>query len=64
MAEEISQSLETKATLAEVEDDVNPWSVTSSSDKGVDYDKLVSTLMVFILPWGHFKRGLICPNFF
>ncbi len=44
MSEEVCQSLETKATLTEGEDDVNPWSVTSSSDKGVDYDKLVSKI--------------------
>jgi len=42
MAEEVQQKFETLSTSDQVEDDVNPWSVTSSSDKGVDYDKLVS----------------------
>ena len=33
-------------TAAPEEDIVNPWSVQSSSAKGVDYDKLISTLNV------------------
>ncbi|CAF0728166.1 unnamed protein product [Adineta steineri] len=30
-----------KKTTEEVEDIVDPWNVTSSSDKGIDYDKLI-----------------------
>ena len=30
------------ATSAETEDIVDPWNVESSSDSGVDYDKLIS----------------------
>lgn len=34
------------------EDDVvDPWTVTSTSDSGVDYDKLISKLLTFLL-WG------------
>jgi len=45
---EVSNRLEDLTVSDDAEDDVNPWSVTSSSDKGVDYDKLVSTKMFLI----------------
>ena len=32
----------------EQEDVVDPWNVKSSSDKGVDYDKLISKIFMFI----------------
>lgn len=31
------------------EDVVNPWNVTSASEKGVDYDKLISEFIFFVL---------------
>lgn len=40
MAEELS---DVKLTDAGVDDDVvDPWNVTSKSDTGIDYDKLIS----------------------
>ena len=33
-----------ETTQEDGEDEVNPWTVTSSSAKGVDYDKLISEL--------------------
>ena len=33
----------------EADDVVNPWEVQSSSNQGVDYDKLISTLLQFFL---------------
>lgn len=40
VAEELS---EVKLTEAGVDDDVvDPWNVTSKSDTGIDYDKLIS----------------------
>lgn len=40
VAEELS---EVKLTEAGVDDDVvDPWNVTSKSDAGIDYDKLIS----------------------
>lgn len=29
------------------EDVVNPWKVTSASEKGVDYDKLIGEFIIF-----------------
>lgn len=41
-----------KLTLSNEEEDgftVNPWEVTSTSEKGVDYDKLISKSSFFYL---------------
>jgi len=35
-------------TIDEVDDVVNPWTVTSSSAKGIDYDKLIRMLLFHI----------------
>jgi len=48
MAEELASKVEndlqlSKAENGDQEDDfVDPWTVKTSSDKGVDYDKLIS----------------------
>lgn len=34
------------------EDTVNPWNVTSKTEKGVDYDKLIGKCGVYMLPHG------------
>lgn len=36
------------AVQEEQEDVVDPWNVQSSSDKGVDYDKLISKIFLLI----------------
>lgn len=44
MTETLSKDLESKMTIEngkEQEDEVTPWDVKSSSDKGIDYDKLI-----------------------
>ncbi len=49
MSEVPEQELQEKLSLAEngaagdeeAEDTVDPWNVTSKSDKGIDYDKLI-----------------------
>ena len=37
----------------EQEDVVDPWNVKSSSDKGVDYDKLISKIFMFVTVLTH-----------
>jgi len=42
MTENLSKDLESKLSVeGEQEDEVTPWDVKSSSDKGIDYDKLI-----------------------
>ncbi|XP_016402272.1 tryptophan--tRNA ligase, cytoplasmic-like [Sinocyclocheilus rhinocerous] len=38
--------VDTGAALEEGDDQVDPWNVSSSSAKGVDYDKLIGQLML------------------
>lgn len=46
------EKLSVKDSNGAPEDDVvDPWTVTSTSDSGVDYDKLISKLLTFLL-WG------------
>jgi hypothetical protein len=43
-AEVLDKELETKLSLEQnggEEDTVDPWNVSSKSDKGIDYDKLI-----------------------
>ena len=41
--EQISQEMAEKVDITNDDDDVvDPWNVSSKSDKGVDYDKLIS----------------------
>ena len=42
MTEEKVVSTVTSAADGEEEDIVDPWTVSSKSDKGVDYEKLIS----------------------
>lgn len=42
VSNDIEKEIESMTTAEKVEDVVNPWEVASSSDKGVDYDKLIS----------------------
>lgn len=42
VSNDIEKGIESMTTAEKVEDVVNPWEVASSSDKGVDYDKLIS----------------------
>ncbi len=44
---EESKKLEQSIENEVVDDIVNPWEVASSSAKGVDYDKLISNLILF-----------------
>ena len=45
MAEEITRQMEnTKINKSETEDVVDPWSVKASSNKGIDYEKLIGKL--------------------
>lgn len=41
VSNDIEKEIESMTTAEKVEDVVNPWEVASSSDKGVDYDKLI-----------------------
>ena len=42
MAEEITRKMEnTTINKSETEDVVDPWSVKASSNKGIDYEKLI-----------------------
>ena len=42
MAEEIARQMEnTTINKSETEDVVDPWSVKASSNKGIDYEKLI-----------------------
>lgn len=44
---EVADAIE--AIVAENEEDVvNPWNVTSTNDTGIDYDKLISIIILFI----------------
>jgi hypothetical protein len=45
-------------TIDEVDDVVNPWTVTSNSAKGIDYDKLIRMLLFNIIYY--FYILLIC----
>lgn len=45
---DIEKKVENMTTKNLEEDVVNPWEVASSSDKGVDYDKLISRSTVHI----------------
>ena len=48
MAEEITRKMEnTTINKSEIEDVVDPWSVKASSNKGIDYDKLIGKLNYF-----------------
>lgn len=62
MADKLSETIEALDLTTKPSDDceedlVDPWNVTSGSDKGIDYDKLISrpihyyitTVMIFIL---------------
>ena len=45
MAEEITRKMEnTTINKSETEDVVDPWSVKASSNKGIDYEKLIGKL--------------------
>lgn len=33
--------------MTELDIDVNPWSVSADTEKGVDYDKLIGKLYIF-----------------
>ena len=49
MAEEIARQMEnTTINKSETEDVVDPWSVKASSNKGIDYDKLIGRLNYFL----------------
>ena len=52
------------ANAAEPEDDfVDPWTVTSKSDTGIDYDKLIrKSSAFFIVPTTHFGRCAFSSN--
>ena len=41
----LENNVDQNEDLEDEEDVVDPWSVTSKSDKGVDYDKLISKLV-------------------
>lgn len=43
---EVPELLNNLQVSDDTEDVVNPWEVSSSSQKGVDYDKLISTLLI------------------
>ena len=48
MVEEITRQMEnTTINKSETEDVVDPWSVKASSNKGIDYEKLISKLNYF-----------------
>lgn len=42
VSNDIEKGVESMSTTEKAEDVVNPWEVASSSEKGVDYDKLIS----------------------
>jgi len=42
VSNDIEKGVESMTTTEKAEDVVNPWEVASSSEKGVDYDKLIS----------------------
>ena len=49
MAEENTRQMEnTTINKSETEDVVDPWSVKASSNKGIDYDKLIGRLNYFL----------------
>ena len=49
MAEEITRKMEnTTINKSETEDVVDPWSVKASSNKGIDYEKLIGKLNHFL----------------
>ena len=57
MTEESTKAMEEvkigDSAPGEQEDVVDPWNVKSSSDKGVDYDKLISKIFMFITVFTH-----------
>ena len=49
MTSEVTQEAEKELKKLEIQEDVvDPWNVASASETGVDYDKLISTLIHFI----------------
>ena len=73
VSNDIEKGVESMTTTEKAEDVVNPWEVASSSEKGVDYDKLISKSRPFRSPvisagdvvfffrccdFRHYKRGL------
>jgi tryptophanyl-tRNA synthetase len=58
---EESKKLEQSRDNEVIDDIVNPWEVASSSAKGVDYDKLISNLILF--SFVHFKFLIIIVRF-
>jgi hypothetical protein len=49
VSNDIEKGVESMTTTKKAEDVVNPWEVASSSEKGVDYDKLISKSRPFRL---------------
>ena len=50
MVEEVNDKVEQMSINDSVtEDIVDPWSVKASSNKGIDYEKLIGKLHIFVL---------------